>query len=91
MQARVDFLGDLGLWPVEHSSGIGQHLPADQFGHSTVPGVWLAGNVTDITAQVGAAAAAGATAAQHLNADLITEDTRAAVERHRKNAAVGTS
>ncbi len=86
MEARAGFLGELGLHPVEHPSGMGHHLPADQFGRSPVPGVWLAGNVTDLTAQVGASAAAGATAAQHLNADLVTEDTLAAVERHRATA-----
>ncbi|MCG5468734.1 NAD(P)/FAD-dependent oxidoreductase [Micromonospora sp. LAH09] len=85
MEARAGFLSELGLNAVEHPSGMGHHLPADQFGRSQVPGVWLAGNVTDLTAQVGAAAAAGATAGQHLNADLVAEDTRAAVERHRTN------
>ncbi|WP_430503098.1 NAD(P)/FAD-dependent oxidoreductase [Micromonospora trifolii] len=90
MEARAGFLSELGLHAVEHPSGMGHHLPADQFGRSQVPGVWLAGNVTDLTAQVGAAAAAGATAGQHLNADLVAEDARAAVERHRR-ASAGTS
>ncbi|MCX5115800.1 NAD(P)/FAD-dependent oxidoreductase [Micromonospora sp. NBC_00362] len=87
MEARAGFLSELGLRAVEHPSGMGHHLPADQFGRSPVPGVWLAGNVTDLTAQVGAAAAAGATAGQHLNADLVAEDTRTAVERHRHVSA----
>ncbi|GAB3837532.1 NAD(P)/FAD-dependent oxidoreductase [Kribbella italica] len=91
MEARAGFLGELGLDPVEHPSGMGHHLPADQFGRSPVPGVWLAGNVTDLTAQVGASAAAGATAAQHLNADLATEDALAAVERRRATAQTLTS
>ncbi|MGC4755441.1 NAD(P)/FAD-dependent oxidoreductase [Micromonospora trifolii] len=90
MEARAGFLSELGLHAVEHPSGMGHHLPADQFGRSPVPGLWLAGNVTDLTAQVGAAAAAGATAGQHLNADLVAEDARAAVERHRR-ASAGTS
>ncbi len=84
MEARADFLVELGLQPDEHPSGMGHHLPADPFGRSQVPGVWLAGNVTDLTAQVGASAAAGATAGQHLNADLVTEDARVALERHRE-------
>jgi hypothetical protein len=46
-----------------------------------VPGVWVAGNVTDLTAQVGASAAAGAMAGAHINADLVTEETRDAVTR----------
>ena len=39
----------------------------------------MAGNVTDLTAQVGASAAAGAMAGAHINADLVAEDTRDAV------------
>ena len=46
----------------EHPSGIGEHVPADPTGRTEVPGVWVAGNVTDPVAQVGAAAAAGAVA-----------------------------
>jgi thioredoxin reductase len=83
MEARAGFLGELGLATVDHPSGMGHHVPSDGFGRSAVPGVWVAGNVTDLTAQVGAAAAGGATAAQHMHVDLIPEDTHAAVERHR--------
>jgi hypothetical protein len=45
--------------------------------------VWVAGNVTDLAAQVGAAAAAGAAAADQINAELVAEDTRQAVAAHR--------
>ncbi len=48
-------------------------------GSTTVPGVWVAGNATDPTAQVGASAAAGALAGAHLNADLVTADADAAL------------
>jgi thioredoxin reductase len=44
-----------------------------------VPGVWVAGNAADPTAQVGASAAAGALAGAHINADLATADTEAAL------------
>jgi len=77
---RADFLADLGLTPVEHPAGFGVHIPADATGRSSVPGVWLAGNVTDPSAQVGTAAAAGAWAGAQINADLIAEDVRHAVE-----------
>jgi thioredoxin reductase len=77
---RADFLTDLGLRPVEHPTGFGDHLPADATGRSTVPGVWLAGNVTDPFAQVGTAAAAGAWSAAQINADLVAEDTQHAVD-----------
>ena len=46
-------------------------------------GVWVAGNVTDLVAQVGTAAAAGAAAAARINADLIAEETRQAVAAYR--------
>jgi thioredoxin reductase len=44
-----------------------------------VPGVWAAGNVTDLGAQVGAAAAAGALAGAAINAELVEEETLRAV------------
>jgi thioredoxin reductase len=77
---RAGFLGEIGLRPRPHPSGMGEHLPADPAGRAEVPGVWLAGNVTDPSAQVGAAAAAGALAGAQINYDLVQEETRAAVE-----------
>jgi thioredoxin reductase len=79
MVARADFLAALGLRPAPHPSGAGEHIPADPAGRTGVPGVWVAGNVTDLAAQVGGAAAAGAVAASHINADLVAEETRHAV------------
>ncbi|MCO8307906.1 NAD(P)/FAD-dependent oxidoreductase [Streptomyces sp. RKCA744] len=79
MVARIGFAEGLGLRPVEHPSGAGEHLPSDATGRTDVPGVWVAGNVTDLTAQVGSAAAAGANAGAQINADLIAEETREAV------------
>ena len=64
-------------------AGIGEYIPADPTGRTEVPGVWAAGNVTDLTAQVGGAAAAGAVAAAAINADLVAEDTRRAVAAYR--------
>ena len=58
---------------------MGSHIPADPTGRTEVPGVWAAGNVTDLAAQVGAAAAAGALAGAVINADLVEEETRLAV------------
>ena len=83
MVARAGFLAALGLRAVPHPSGMGEHVPSDPTGRTDVPGVWVAGNVTDPSAQVGAAAAAGATAGAHINADLIAEETRWAVEHYR--------
>jgi len=82
MAARAGFLAGLGLKPEEHPAA-GEYIPADPAGRTDVPGVWVAGNVTDLTAQVGGAAAAGALAAAHINADLVVEETRRAVAAYR--------
>jgi thioredoxin reductase len=88
MRARAGFLGGVGLTAVEHPFGVGEHLPADPQGRTTAAGVWAAGNVTDPSAQVGAASAAGAFAGAQINADLAAEDTRLAVEARRAEHAV---
>ncbi|GAB2966086.1 NAD(P)/FAD-dependent oxidoreductase [Saccharothrix stipae] len=90
MVARAGFLAALGLRPVPHPSGMGEHIPSDPTGRTDVPGVWVAGNVTDLAAQVGASAAAGATAGARINADLIDEETREAVAAHRGPFSAGS-
>ena len=80
MVARAGFLGGLGLRASAHPSGMGEHIPVDAAGRTAVPGVWAAGNVADLSAQVGAAAAAGAFAAAQINADLVAEEARLAAE-----------
>ena len=77
--ARAGFLTALGLTPIEHPMGMGTYVVADQAGQSSVPGVYLAGNISDLGAQVGAAAAAGALAGARINADLVEEETATAV------------
>jgi thioredoxin reductase len=52
----------------------------DAAGRTTVPGVWVAGNVANPRAQVVTAAGEGSAAAIALNADLVVEDVRLAVE-----------
>jgi thioredoxin reductase len=81
--ARV--LGSLGFRPVPHPAGaaVGEHIESDPAGLTPVPGVWVAGNVTDIQAQVITAAAQGLAAAAAVNADLIAEETRRAVDASR--------
>ena len=76
---RATFLTGLGLTTIQHPMGMGTYVVADQTGQSSVPGVYLAGNVSDLGAQVGSAAAAGALAGARLNADLVEEETEAAV------------
>ncbi|MFE7745848.1 NAD(P)/FAD-dependent oxidoreductase [Nocardia sp. NPDC057455] len=81
--AHDGLLIGLGVETAEHPSGSGTHVVADAGGRTSVPGVWVAGNVTDILAGVVQSAAGGVTAAAALNADLIEEDTRLAVRRWR--------
>jgi thioredoxin reductase/SAM-dependent methyltransferase len=87
MMARAEVLASLGLQPTPHPPGVGALVPADASGLTAVPGVWLAGNVTDLSATVVGAAAQGATAGAAINADLVAEDTRVAVDAARHKAA----
>jgi thioredoxin reductase len=80
--ARSAVLDGLGLAAEEFLAGgvpIGTAVPADARGATAVPGVWVAGNVTDPAATVPVAAAAGLMAGAHINADLVAEDVRRAV------------
>jgi pyruvate/2-oxoglutarate dehydrogenase complex dihydrolipoamide dehydrogenase (E3) component len=52
----------------------------DATGQSSVPGVWLAGNATNPRAQVITAAGEGSAAAIAINADLVEEDVRNALQ-----------
>ena len=79
--ARSAVLTGLGLVPTPHPYG--EFVASDESGLTEVPGVWVAGNVTDLKAQVLASAAGGAAAGAAINMDLITEDTRRAVEARR--------
>ncbi|HWC21277.1 MAG TPA: NAD(P)/FAD-dependent oxidoreductase [Flexivirga sp.] len=74
-----EILSSLGLTLTEHPSGMGSHLATEAGGRTDAPGVWAAGNITDLSAQVGAAAAAGAMAGAQINADLAMEEAAEAV------------
>ncbi|MGY0020909.1 NAD(P)/FAD-dependent oxidoreductase [Streptomyces sp. cg35] len=78
MRARVEGLEGLGLPMRDLPGGTGRHFATGTAGTTAVPGVWVTGNATDLTSQVGASAAAGALAGAHMNADLATADTEAA-------------
>lgn len=78
MWARTEGLDGLKL-PVEDlPDSMGRRFASGAAGTTDVPGVWVAGNATDLTAQVGASAAAGALAGSHINALLAAADTDAA-------------
>ena len=69
--ARSSAVASLGLAAVEHPAGVGTVVEADGTGQTSVPGVFVAGNVTDPMAQVVTAAAAGMQAGAVINADLL--------------------
>ncbi|MEV0947181.1 NAD(P)/FAD-dependent oxidoreductase [Rhodococcus sp. NPDC049939] len=82
LAARSKVLETLGLEPSDQKMGghvIGTAIASDATGATEIPGVWVAGNVTDPKAQVIVAAAAGMNAAAAINANLIEEDTLLAV------------
>ncbi|MDI3421583.1 NAD(P)/FAD-dependent oxidoreductase [Streptomyces luteolus] len=92
MNARAEWLTPLGLELAEQvvqGTVVGRHIPADPLGKTAVPGVWAAGNVVEVSGQVMVAAAAGLRAGAAVNADLIAEDTRAAVAERRAAAEPG--
>jgi len=53
--------------------------------------VWAAGNVTDLSAQVGTSAAAGAFAGAQINFDLAQEETARAVAARKELASASTT
>jgi thioredoxin reductase len=78
LSPRGELLGGLGLKPVEHPMGLGTRIPTeDPTGRTAVPGVWVAGNVTDPMAQVITSAGAGLTAGAAINMDLLMDGLQA--------------
>ena len=76
--ARADLYVQLGGATTEHPTGA--FIAAAPTGRTEIPGVWAAGNVSDLGAMVTAATAAGVVAAAGINADLVTEDVQTAVQ-----------
>jgi len=82
MTANAELLAPLGLIPTEVRMGeqvMGTQIEADPSGATSVPGVWVAGNLANIQAQVITSAAAGLTAGAAINADLAADDAKRAV------------
>jgi thioredoxin reductase len=57
-----------------HGIVLARHVAADPVGRTSVPRVWVAGNVTEPMGQVVMAAAAGTRVGAMVNAELVTED-----------------
>ena len=80
--ARADVLAPLGVETEEFVHGgalFGSFVPVDEMARTSAAGVFAAGNVTEFKTQVISGAAAGLQAGAAINADLIQEDTRAAL------------
>lgn len=75
--ARLDGLQGLGVELAENAAGIA--VVADAAGHTSVPGVWSAGNVVNPGMQVSEAAANGARVAMTINTELVFARADAAV------------
>ena len=71
--ANADLLAPLGAGVVDqgmHGAVRGSRVPAGPAGLTEVPGIWVAGNVADISAPVMASAVQGLDAGAALNIDL---------------------
>jgi thioredoxin reductase len=75
--ARSELLVSLGLALTRDPSGA--YVPTTRTGLTAVPGVWAAGNVTDPSAKVVTAAAAGLAAAMDISNNLILGDATSAL------------
>ena len=85
LRARTQGLDGLGL-PMHEPPNIGLGFASGIAGATEVPGVWVAGNATDLTAQVGPSAAAGALAGADINRMLAIADTDAALHEKCREA-----
>ena len=77
VKANSAVLSSLGVGTEEHPSGMGEFVPADETGRTSVPGVYGAGNVTTINGQVSTSASAGAWAGAMINMNLIEGEIEA--------------
>ncbi|CAM3588761.1 methyltransferase domain-containing protein [Nocardioides zeicaulis] len=84
--ARADFLAPLGVEPVPfemNGVALGSVLAVEPTGATSVPGVFAAGNITDVSMILVASAAHGTRVGAWINAELASEDAAAAVAERR--------
>jgi thioredoxin reductase/SAM-dependent methyltransferase len=77
-RVRAEPFASLGLRPAAHPTGLGDFLETDATGATTVPGLYAAGNATDPSQQVLAAAADGSRVGAMISLSLAGDDVRAA-------------
>jgi len=84
--ARADFLAPLGIVPKPFEMNdveIGSVIDVEPTGATSVPGIFAAGNATDISMTLMASAAHGNRVGAWINAELAGEDAARAVAEHR--------
>jgi thioredoxin reductase/SAM-dependent methyltransferase len=77
-RVRAEPFTPVGLQPVPHPNGLGDHVDTDATGETGVPGLFAAGNVTDPSQQVLQAAADGSRVGAMISFSLAHDDLRAA-------------
>jgi thioredoxin reductase len=87
MRARTEGLDALKLPMEDLPDNMGRRFVSGMAGTTEIPGVWVAGNATDLSAQIGTSAAAGALAGSHINAVLATADTDAVLAAAQSDTA----
>ncbi|WP_323960414.1 FAD-binding protein [Arthrobacter sp. JZ12] len=88
--ANTEIFAGLGLTPVQHPMGVGEHLAVDEMGATEVDGVWAAGNVANLMLQVLPAAASGTMAAIAINNSLMADELEQDLEAYRASRATST-
>jgi thioredoxin reductase len=73
-RARIEPFASMGLQTVEHPSGLGNVVEAAPTGETMVPGLFVAGNVTDPSQQVLLAAANGSQVGAMISSQLADDD-----------------
>ena len=89
--ARSGLLADLGVEVADFRMGdhvFGRYAVAEPTGATSAPGVYTAGNVSTLQAQVATSAAAGLMTGALVNGHLIEEETAYAVDERRRTAAL---
>jgi thioredoxin reductase/SAM-dependent methyltransferase len=76
-RVRVEPFASLGLKPSPHPNGLGDFVETDATGQTAIPGLYAAGNVTDPSLQVLAAAAAGSRVGAMISFSLAHDDIEA--------------
>jgi thioredoxin reductase len=81
--ARTELFEQLGGTPTQHPGAAGTFIATQPGGRTAVAGVYAAGNTSNSSAMITAAAGDGVATAAMINADLVTEDVANAIAARR--------